>query len=570
MHGEGIKEELAEAPLAIEPGAEFIDNPRVQRPSSPATVPSRLPPILLAALCCLLFLTRLSGTDLKEPNEPISAQAAREMIQQGDWIIPTVNAEPYPDKPPLLFWGIMIASLPIGDVNETTARLPSALSALVLVLAVYAFSRRALGEWGALIAASTLAVSSLFVEQARYVQHDMLLSLGVTVSVLALFRLKDGEAPLAGWAALAGAALALGILDKGPIGLALPTLVLLAEGMVERTLFRRLGPLILTGVLGLLPPLLYYALLARRSGWEIVQTFLFRHNMERFASGFDHDQPWWYLLARFPVDLLPATLLLPAALTLRGDDPARRLFHRRCWLGILVPLVFFSFSASKRPVYLLPTLPFVTMLAGSLMGTLLEKGPPRRTRRWASIGEAIAFAALGVAGLAAPALAMRRAPDLSSQAWLLAALAVAGAVSGLKLLLKGRIAGAHGSLLMSLGLIWLTCILWVFPAANDINSPRAFAEEIVRRVPASAPLETYGLYRFRSGYIFYARRLMPRLADLRGLQEYLARDETVYCVMPKEDFEALGGSLAASTHVLARGGAGRREEVLISNRPAAP
>jgi 4-amino-4-deoxy-L-arabinose transferase-like glycosyltransferase len=555
---------------AIETGAKFIDNPRVQRPSSPATVSLRFPSILLAALCCLLYLTRLSGTDLKEPNEPISAQAAREMIQRGDWIVPTVNAEPYPDKPPLLFWGIMLASLPFGDVSETTARLPSALAAIALVLAVYAFSRRALGERGALIAASTLAVSSLFVEQARYVQHDMLLCLGVTVSVQALFRLKDGEVPLGGWAILAGAALALGILDKGPIGLALPALVLVADALVERTLFRRLGPLILAGALGLLPPLLYYALLARRSGWEIVQTFLFRHNMERFASGFDHDQPWWYLLARFPVDLLPASLLLPAAFMLRGADPARRLFHRRCWIGILVPVVFFSFSASKRPVYLLPALPFVAMLAGSLTATLLEGAPPKGARRWASLGEAIAFAALGAAGLAAPALAMRRAPELSSQAWLLAALAVAGAVSGLKLLFRGRIAGAHGSLLMSLALIWLTCILWVFPASNDLTSPRVFAEEIVRRVPASAPLETYGLYRFRSGYIYYARRLMPRLADLRGLQEYLARDETVYCVMPKEDFEALSQSLAASSHVLARGGAGRREEVLISNRPAAP
>ncbi|HEV8374912.1 MAG TPA: glycosyltransferase family 39 protein [Candidatus Polarisedimenticolia bacterium] len=536
--------------------------------------PERLPlsagrflPVLLAVLSGTLFLTRLSGTDLKEPNEPISAQAAREMIQRGDWIVPTVNGEPYPDKPPLLFWSIGLASLPGGDVSETTARLPSALAALALVLAVYYFSRRTLGEWGAFFAAATLAVSNLFVEQARYVQHDMLLCLGVTVSTLALFRLKDGDAPRGVWLALAAAALALGILDKGPVALALPALVLCVEGALERSLFRRMGTLVFAGLLGMLPPVFYYVLLARRSGWDLVQTFLFRHNMERFASGFDHAQPWWYFLAHFPVDLLPATLLLPAAIALRSDDPVRRRFHRRCWIGILVPLVFFSLSASKRPVYLLPALPYVALLAGSVMEALLRGESSKRVARWASFGEAAAVAALLIGGLAAPFLALRRAPGLVPQAWMLALLAVAGALAGAALLLQRNVPRAHGALLTSLALIWLICILWVFPAGNAINSPRAFSEEIVRSVPPSAPLKTYGLYRFRSGYIFYAHRPMPRLADLPALLDYLRREERVFCVLPQEDFESLGGSLAGLSHVLARGHAGRREEVLISNRP---
>src|SRR5881628_3831022 len=128
----------------------------------------RLFPWILLVLTASLYLTSLSGRDLWEPNEPTYAEAAREMTARGDWLLPTVNGETYPDKPPLLFWGIELASRPGGRVTETTARVPSALAGVSLVLVVYFPSRRILRRGGALLSATTLAVSNLFVEQARY------------------------------------------------------------------------------------------------------------------------------------------------------------------------------------------------------------------------------------------------------------------------------------------------------------------------------------------------------------------------------------------------------------------
>jgi len=355
--------------------------------------------LFLLALVSVLYFSHLSGTDLKEPNEPTATQAAREMLQHREWIVPTVNGEPYPDKPPLLFWAICAASLPFGDVNELSARLPSAVAAATLVLSIYFLTLGVLGPRGAFLGAATLAVSTFFVEQARYVQHDMLLCLGVTIAILALFRLKDGEAPAAAWVALASGALTLGILAKGPIGLALPAFVLAVDGLVERTFFRRFGTLVVAGALALVGPFLYYALLTRRNGFEVLETFLFRHNVERFASGFDHEHAWWFFLIRSPVDLLPGTLLLPAAALIQIDDPRRR-FHRRLWIWILVPLVFFSFSASKRPIYMLPALPPIALLAGSLLDLLVNGKGGAAARRLAVSGEGVALALMGIAGLA--------------------------------------------------------------------------------------------------------------------------------------------------------------------------
>ncbi|HEV8336242.1 MAG TPA: glycosyltransferase family 39 protein [Candidatus Polarisedimenticolia bacterium] len=525
---------------------------------------------LLLALGAILCFSNLSGRDLWEPNEPIPAEAAREMWQRGDWLLPTVNGELYPDKPPLLFWGIWLASLPAGRVTETSARLPSALAGTGLVLALYFLTRRALGPRGAFLAAASLAVSTFFVEQARYVQHDMLLLLGLTGGTLCLFRIADGESPRAGWIAAAALFLGFGVLAKGPVALALPAMMVAADTLFERRLFRRWGWLLAAGLLALIPAGLYYALLVQRHGAELVQSFLFRHNVDRFVEGFDHLHPWWFFFARTPTDLLPVSLFLPAALFLRPEEPARRRLARRMWIWILVPLIFFSFSASKRPIYLLPALPAAAILCGAVLDAVARD--PRRTTggKLALAAEGIALAALGTAGAAAPLLAARRAPHLLATAGLLAAGAVIGSILGLRWLARGKLLSAHGFLVGALAAVWIVAIWGIYPALDALNSPRKFSETLLHLVPRDAPLRTYGLYRFRSGYLFYTGRLMPRLPDRSALQAYLEGDQEVFCVLPKEDFESLRESSARPFALLAEGSTGRRKDCLISNRPATP
>src|SRR3989441_3726057 len=531
-------------------------------------IPSRFFPALLLLLVGILFFFNLSGRDLWEPNEPIAAQAAREMTERRDWLLPTVNGELYPDKPPLLFWGIQLASRPFGRVTETTARIPSALAGAALVLALYFLTRRTLGERGAAFSAATLAVSNLFVEQARYAQHDMLLCLGVTVGILALHRVADGEAPRAGWIALAAAALAFGTFGKGPIALGLPALMVAAETLLDPRIFRRWGYLILAGAMALVPPAVYYAGLARRHGTDLLANFLFHHNVDRFVAGFDHGHPWWFYLARAPIDLLPASLFLPAAALVRPEDPARRRLHRRLWTWIGVPLLFFSLSASKRPVYVLPVLPAVALLCGSTLDALLKGEESSRSgRRSFAAGEIAALAFLAAGGLAAPLLAYRRDPDLLPAAWLLAILTTAGSAFGGFRLARGPLHAAPGALIGPLAEVWLVAIGWIYPAANRINSPRFFAEEINRRVPAGTPLRAFGLYRFRSGYLFYANRKMPRLETQAELERYLESGERVFCVLPGAMFRSLKEAGNPSVHLVAEGRAGQRKDCLISNRP---
>ncbi len=96
--------------------------------------------ILLLAGAIILFIN-IGGWDLWNPDEPRYAQVAREMMQTGNYLVPHINSEIYPDKPPLFFWLIALASKPFGDVTAASARIPSAIACLGVILLTYLFGR---------------------------------------------------------------------------------------------------------------------------------------------------------------------------------------------------------------------------------------------------------------------------------------------------------------------------------------------------------------------------------------------------------------------------------------------
>src|SRR6516162_5174372 len=89
---------------------------------------------LLLAFGAVLFLPNLGGPSLWDIDEGNNAEAAREMFRSGNYVIPTFNYQLRTDKPALLYWLQALAYRAAG-VNEFATRLPSALAALLTVLA---------------------------------------------------------------------------------------------------------------------------------------------------------------------------------------------------------------------------------------------------------------------------------------------------------------------------------------------------------------------------------------------------------------------------------------------------
>src|SRR5690349_24517515 len=97
--------------------------------------------LLLAGFCGFLFFFGLNYFGLIGADEPRYAQIAREMLASHEWITPVLGGKPWLEKPPLYYWQAMV-SYQIFGVSDWSARIPSALDAMLMVTAVYLFLRR--------------------------------------------------------------------------------------------------------------------------------------------------------------------------------------------------------------------------------------------------------------------------------------------------------------------------------------------------------------------------------------------------------------------------------------------
>ncbi len=338
----------------------------------PRIIPRPGPLLALAiplVLSYCLFFHRLGDRDLSSSHEARAAQHAQMMLDTGDWLLPRLfDKRVELQKPPGYYWcAAALGWLHGGRVDAWCVRLPAALAALATVLLLAAQGRRGL------VAALLLATMVHFTWLARVGRIDMVLTLTVTAA-LVCFRQAAEQKGRRRWLLTAYLALAAGLLLKGPIAVALPAAVLLAQRLVERRLnrscVRELG--LGWGVpLTLAVALPWYAWVDWQTQGELFRVFFWHHNVER---GFGDDaalaaHPWWFYGPRLAIDLLPWSQLLPAALwwcarrrELRADPEVR---FGLVWLLAVVALL--SLMRFKRADYLLPAYPGAALfLAGVL------------------------------------------------------------------------------------------------------------------------------------------------------------------------------------------------------------
>ncbi len=324
--------------------------------------------LLLAGFCGFLFFFGLAYFGLLGADEPRYAQVAREMLARHDWITPTLGGKPWLEKPALYYWQAMLAYSAFG-VSDWAARIPSAVDATLMVVAVYLFLRRfrpSLQLDGALMAASASGVIGF----ARAASMDMPLAATFTIAMLAWYAWYESASRR--YLALSYIFLGLAMLAKGPVGpflaAAIIGIFLLAKGdhrLIARTCWM---PGIALFAFTALP---WYVAVQLRNP-EFFRVFIIEHNLGRFGKDlYHHTQPFWYYLPVVLLGLVPWTMFVSIALVegIRAWwREKRELFQSQdaflaflvIWL--IIPVAFFSFSASKLPGYILPALP-----AGSLL-----------------------------------------------------------------------------------------------------------------------------------------------------------------------------------------------------------
>jgi 4-amino-4-deoxy-L-arabinose transferase-like glycosyltransferase len=346
----------------------------------------------LAILAVFVYFFGLN-IPLVGPDEPRYAQVAREMLDRGDWITPTLGGFNWFEKPPLLYWLEILSYKALG-VSEFAARLGPAIFGLGTIASLWLLGRsfdrstKASANWLALIAASTLGII-VFSHGASF---DIIVTFPITAALVSFFifdRSEDASfaktyLPLVLFYVFVGVAL----LAKGLIGIIFPFAIV----GIYYLLSRRLPPrafvisLVWGTLLAVAVASVWYLPMYQRHGYEFINEFFIQHHFQRFTSNkYLHPQPFYFYLWVLPLMTLPWLPFFVASIwtfrpRLFRAAPASQaltffssplLLFSASWL--LVPLFFFSVSGSKLPGYILPSVPAAIILTSAFVFELTKK-----------------------------------------------------------------------------------------------------------------------------------------------------------------------------------------------------
>jgi 4-amino-4-deoxy-L-arabinose transferase-like glycosyltransferase len=472
--------------------------------SSPLRPFAPSPLLLLLILSAIFFFYRLGSVPLLGPDEPRYAQVAREMWQRGDLITPTIGGYLWAEKPALLYWLMMVGMWVLG-VTEWAARLPSAVLATLAVLAVYYTGQRMVSERFGFLSGLALIVNVMFASFAHGASTDMPVTAMITLGLCGfwLFEAEPGDRK-SRWILAAYGWFGLALLAKGLIGVMLPAGII----GVYLVLTRQLGKLRdlrwLPGLAILLVlALIWYAPVTARHGWAFINEFFISHHFQRFTSTkFHHPGPVYYFIPVILGGVFPWTaFLLSATGRLRwsqlqtGDSQSRWPWFCAVW--IVGPLLFFSFSTSKLPGYIVPVLPAAAFLVAGELERLLEKGADRALKlSW--YATALLVWIVGVAGITYARRELH--PDDMGNILILVVTVMTGAA----LLFFGpvrKFRAAIASLVVGCAVSFTLVSHFYLPAIADKESLYSLAQVALREMKPGEKL--VGYYYFHHTLTFY-------------------------------------------------------------------
>ncbi len=325
--------------------------------------------VWVLALGGIAFFNGLGNIGLVDETEPLFVEAARQMAVTGNWITPYFNQVTRFDKPPLIYWLMAIGFKTIG-VNEWAARLPSAISGAVLVgFCFYALARCVPSRIAPYLGSAIVAFNLITVLFGRLGYSDMLLSLCFGGSLLAFF-IGYVDSKKSGYRAFY-VLMGLAVLTKGPVGVVLPSaivmLFLIWAGKLREVLQEI--KLIQGTVIFLLISVPWYVLAYLQNGNTFIGSFFGVHNIDRFTSVVNqHSGAWYYHLVIILIGFFPWSLCLPAAIvhiitqSKWRQEPRSRHLGKFAMIWFAVVLIFFTIAVTKYITYTLPLYPAAAIL----------------------------------------------------------------------------------------------------------------------------------------------------------------------------------------------------------------
>ncbi|MGI6232363.1 MAG: ArnT family glycosyltransferase [Prevotella sp.] len=475
--------------------------------------------LLFACLAPTLLLR-----DYTPANELRYLSISDEALREGHLLAFTLHGNPYPDKPPLYFWILMLIHRLTGAYPMWLVSMASWLPA-VLTVEVLAEQFR-LPRRDQLTFRLLTFTTGLFVATAAVARMDMLMTLFITLSLLSFYHAYESDKPYQSWTL--PLFLFLGVFSKGALGLVLPLSVIIAFLCVKGQLslfpkfFGRRSWAILIALFGL-----WFCGVYIEGGGAYLYDLVFHQTIGRTFHSFHHAQPVTYYLWLFWIVMLPWSFLMGAALwkglrSYRFHDNGER-FLVVATVSIFVVL---SLVSAKLSVYLLPLTPFACLLAARYVCD----GTGRLRIVCLAIPSSLLLLVLPAAIVAHLSGADWGRQYLSPCVWTAAVLIFLAALLSLLLSLRNRCRA--GMEVLSTGI--LVAALFVgadFPRLNDWIGYRNVAEKALTETPDNAKVLVYHVKHGDNMDVFLHERM--ETVDEKYLQTTAPEGQVV--ILPVKD-----------------------------------
>jgi len=326
--------------------------------------------LLLAIFASILYFFKLGSFSLYDAAETTYAEFVKQIGLTGDWFTMHYNGEIIFDKPPLYFWVTALIAKYIG-FTEFAMRLVAALSGVLLVILTFLLGESLYNKKIGFLAAVIVMTSFQFVIQARIAELDILLTLLLTSAIFFYWQGYMSKKALP--YCLSYVAMALAVLVKGPIGIAIPALAIILF-IVIRKKFNRIKEMQLLNAI--------IIFLAIAAPWYVIEWSLHGEQFTQFVLGFlflsrfggvvsGHPGPWYYYFLAILLGFAPWSHFLPYSLWRAWKD--RREPQEILIFSYIIPIfIVFSIAQTKLPNYVLPLYPFLAILVGKLWNDFIK------------------------------------------------------------------------------------------------------------------------------------------------------------------------------------------------------
>ncbi len=341
-------------------------------------------------------LTPLLGGDglgLVGADEPRYAEIAREMLARFDaahsflaklsaCVTPYLYGHAWLEKPALYYWRAMFLFQDFG-VHDWSARLPSTTFAFIMVGLIYLHMRR-FRPGGHLDAALITVTCAAIIGFSRGASTDMQMAAPLSIGLLGWYAWYETGSKF--WLYDIYFFTALATLAKGPVAPLLALVIVFAFAFLRREWSIIPKSLWWPGVALYFAIVLPWFIAVQHQNPTFFREFFLQQNLQRFATNrYEHEQPFWYYLVVILLSTMPWTVVAVRALIdgartsiaewrLRHSKPEQPApsavgdaFPEFLVLWALIPIFFFSFSQSKLPGYILPSIPPIAILTGDFL-----------------------------------------------------------------------------------------------------------------------------------------------------------------------------------------------------------